>query len=130
MENKRTIIYAEDEASIMNMYKMLHEKMLPNYDAEFYNDGESLEARLKKILIKNNGVKVITLDNDIKTGKQGSELIREYSQKLNIPMILCYGGDDSIGQKALENGAYKFFLKPFSMVELYDTLNDILNPSE
>ena len=113
MGNKKTIIYAEDDESINRISLRFFERMLSEYNIESYLNGTTLENRLKGN--KKNIVAVIT-DNQM-PGIEGSKIIKEYAQNPNyshIPFILVYGGEDEIGKKAVENGAYSFIKKPIT----------------
>jgi DNA-binding NtrC family response regulator len=127
---KEKIIYADDDNSIRALYKIFHKSKFPNYESEVYDRGDVLEKRLKELVVENNSVKLIALDNNMLLGKTGAKLIKEYSSKLKIPMVLVYGGSEEIGKNAIKNGAYTFVIKPFYIEDLFNLIEETLNSSK
>jgi len=84
---------------------------------ESFSDGTSLEKRLNEGV---GNVRLVITDNEM-PGSSGSQLIRKYAAQpefSGVKFILCYGGDNKIGERALEEGAYAFIKKPYS-VDVY-----------
>ena len=126
MENG-IIIYADDESYMRDIYRGIHKKMFNIYKPEFYESGESVEKKLEELIVNGNGERVIILDNDMKQGLFGRELIKEYSPRLDIPMILVSGDDKSVGEEAIKNGAYAFIEKPFKIEYFCKVVNSVLD---
>ncbi|MBU2053246.1 MAG: hypothetical protein KJ721_03310 [Nanoarchaeota archaeon] len=127
MESKGKIIYADDKEYMRDIYERIHKKMFNSYKPEFYESGESVKGRLDELVVNGNGCGVIILDNDMESGLSGGELIKEYSPKLGIPIILAFGDCRSVGEKAIENGAYAFVEKPFNLEYFCNVVNNALN---
>ena len=107
-ENK--ILIADDDGMQRDLHHSLFEFRFPEFDLEFFAEGSSLENRLNTNL---NDVRLVITDNHM-PGITGSEIIQKYAKKLEfskIPFILCYGGEEIIGKKAVENGAFGYIIK-------------------
>jgi len=126
MENG-IIIYADDKEYLRDFYRGIHKRMFEGYKPEFYKSGEDVIKRLEELAVNGNGRGVIILDNDMKPGLSGGELIKEYSPRLDIPMILVSGDDKSVGEEAIKNGAYAFIEKPFKIEYFCDTIKKALD---
>ena len=130
MENKGTILYADDELSMRKLMGIVFENYFPNHAIEVFENGTSLENRLTNGI---ENVRLVLTDNQM-PGITGSEIIRRYSQKEafnGVPFVLYYAGDESIGKSLKEEGyASAYLLKPCGMKELADTLERVLNSSE
>ena len=116
----KTIYIADDDASIRKLTGDVLGIFFPEYKREFFEDGSGLLKRLE------GGEKpsLIVSDNEM-PGVTGSEIIKGYAKK--IPFILIYGGDEKIGEKAMEDGAYGYFRKPYNIKELGALAGKILN---
>lgn len=123
MDKKGIILFADDSDTCRDLLRVLAKDYFPDYDIEIYPDGKSVEDR---ILRKNlDRVSKIILDNEM-PGINGSELIRKHAKKRelkDIPIFLCYGGDESIGKQAVKDGAKAYFLKPISFEYISKTIN-------
>ena len=112
-EKEGIILYAEDTPVVREGGVNMLRAYFPTFELETFEDGTSLEERLNQDL---SGVKIVVLDDDMPE-ISGSEIIRRYATREEfegIPFILHYGGDKSIGERALENGARAYVLKPDS----------------
>jgi len=116
MGKKRKILIADDDEENRELVNVFTKKLFPEYELELFEEGASLRKRLEGLVGKENNVKLVLTDNQM-PGYEGSELIKEYSRKINFPMILIYGGFNGIGKQAVENGAYGFLQKPFGLDE-------------
>ena len=116
MVNK--IIYADDGEGMRNTMKLFFKYHLEDYELESYENGISVEKKLEELAINKNNTKAIVLDNQMELGLTGGELIKKYANKINTPFILAYGGNDEIGYSAIEDGAYAFIKKPFSLKDI------------
>ena len=128
MEDKRIIIYADDEKYMREIYEEIHKRNFAGgYNLEFYESGKSVEERFEQLIANRNGCGVIILDNSMKPGLSGGELIKKYSSKLNSPMILVSGDCISVGEEAIKNGAYAFVEKPFKLEYICNTIKKALD---
>jgi len=119
---KKIILFAEDDNLVMQMYESIGPRLFPDYDLEFFSDGTSLEKRFKEGV---EGVCAILSDNQM-PGIDGSKLVEKYAftpEFKDIKFILNYGGCNSIGKKAVENGAATYFIKPTSLGKIRDFLD-------
>lgn len=106
---KNKILYAEDDDAIRNLTLEFLEKF-EDYNVESFLEGISLKNRLEKDVSE---VALVITDNQM-PGSNGFSLIKDYAKKEKfekIPFILFYGGHEAIGKKAIENGAFAYFLK-------------------
>lgn len=95
---------------------------------EVFSSGEALESRLKAGNLE--GVVLAVVDNQMFPGPTGVEIIRRYARNVQFPFILNYGGDNSIGEQAVADGAVGYFKKPDSWSELAAKAKRILEPSK
>jgi len=114
----KKILIADDEKDARDSIKEILESDLPDYFFETFKNGTSLKNKLDELLVKRDGnIKAIITDNEM-PGIAGSELISEYAKMKEfrkIPVILVYGGEESIGKKAVENGAFAYIQKPYNI---------------
>lgn len=107
--NKR-ILLADDDESVRSMQKILLARSLgQEYKIEEFKDGGSLKNRLERDV---GDVVLVVTDNEM-PGANGSEIIAEYARKYKFPFVLVYGGVKSIGEQAVEDGAFRYLIKPF-----------------
>ena len=124
-DQRRKIIVADDDKFMRRLTSQILGQEFPEFELEFLEDGNSLEAKLNEGIAS---VRLIVTDNEM-PGVHGSELIRRYAPKLKerkIPFVLLYGGDESIGQQAVKNGAFGYVLKPHIVSPLVDLVNRAL----
>ena len=122
MKNKGRIIVTEDDKNIRELMKLFLNSYFPNYELEIYKDGHSL----KKTLNSNpKGIELILLDNDVPDKSLGLEITRDYSLKINAPIVIISGYP--IDKEAEQAGAYAFVKKPFTMNELSEVIKKGLN---
>ncbi|OGJ12735.1 hypothetical protein A3K62_00590 [Candidatus Pacearchaeota archaeon RBG_16_35_8] len=118
MTNERDrIIVAEDDDAMLDLSLEILKQRFGQFKFESFSDGTSLEKRLNEGV---GNVRLVITDNEM-PGSSGSQLIRKYAAQpefSGIKFILCYGGDNKIGERALEEGAYAFIKKPYS-VDVY-----------
>ncbi|MDD5700122.1 MAG: response regulator [Candidatus Nanoarchaeia archaeon] len=118
----KTIVYADDTELIRNLCAAYHRKYFPEYEIFMCDDGASLRRRLEKP----EGIALVVTDNEM-PGENGSKIIRELARELpHIKFILAYGGDKSIGNQAVADGAHAFLLKPFSREGLVSVITNAL----
>lgn len=126
MENKGTILYADDEPSIRNLMKIILGSEFPNHHIEVFEDGSSLERRLTNGI---ENVRLVLTDNQM-PGITGREIIRKYAKQSGfeqIPFVLCYAGDGSIGRSLVDEGyASAYLRKPVGLSDLKNTLKNVL----
>ncbi|MEK6757851.1 MAG: response regulator [Nanoarchaeota archaeon] len=121
IKNKMTekILIADDDESVLTSMEWI----FPKENTEFYRDGNSLDKRLEQ---GPEGISLVITDNNMQ-GPNGSMLIKKYAKQenfRNIPFILHYGGDESIGEKAVEDGAFRYFIKGnYNIKDLRDLVN-------
>lgn len=127
MENKGTILYADDEPRIRDLVAAILETDFPSHVIEVFADGSSLEKRLMQ---GTENVKLVVTDNDM-PGIIGSEIIKKYSKKPGleqIPFVLCYAGNESLGASLVREGyASAYLSKPFEIKDLKRTVEDALS---
>ena len=115
--NKGIILVADDDEHVREFLRYFLETDFPDYSIEEYKNGDTLKNRLEDVVGKDN-VKLLITDNDMKSGLTGIKLIREYSARVNFPIVLHYGGPDTIGKEAVESGAFGYLRKPCHFEEL------------
>lgn len=106
----KKIIFADDNDGMRSLAELNFEINFSDYGFEIYEDGDQLEERLNESL---DGVELIVTDENM-PGPNGSEIIAKYARKPgyeNIPFILHYADAESIGKRAIENGAAGYVLK-------------------
>lgn len=117
----RKIIFADDESSILNLYGIYSKKYFPDIEIEKCSNGLELEEILKK---GSKNILAVVTDN-VMRGKQGIELIKKYANTdefQDTPFLLAYGDEIEIGERALKNGARKYFRKQFGLREIFEYL--------
>jgi len=121
---KKTILIADDDKSIINMWKILSKEDLLDYKIEYFSNGTKLDKRLKE---RPKGLVAVITDNNM-PGIRGLEIIKKYCNNPDykgIPFFLFYGGRDcEIGEQALKNGAKGYFRKPIGLSILTDKLKE------
>ncbi len=123
---RNTILYAEDEEGIRNVFERVIKREFPDYGVQAFSDGTSLDERLGGDA---SDVKLVFTDHNM-PGIDGGEIIEKYAKRPefeDVIFILCSGGYGGIEEKARENGAYDFIGKPFDSSELVGVLKRALN---
>ena len=127
MEDKEIILYADDEPSMGKLVACILEIDFPAHTLEVFRDGSSLEERLMK---GTENVRLVVTDNDM-PGIIGSEIIKKYAKKPGfeqIPFVLCYAGNISLGESLVNEGyAFSYLEKPFGIKDLRRTLKNALD---
>mgnify|MGYP001568243633 CR=1 FL=1 len=117
------ILLADDVEFLRKLYGDIVSSTFPNYEVEFFQNGGSLVERLERGV---GNIALILTDNSMPPGPTGSEIIRKYAKSPKfdgtIPFILSYAGDEEIGKKAIEDGAFSFIQKPFDLSQLVDII--------
>ena len=117
MTERKTIFFADDKKSMREMMEIFISTYFSDYKFELFEDGTSLEKRLGTDIA---GVSAIITDNKM-PGIYGGDIIKKFSRTekfKDIPFILNYGGKISIGEKAIDDGAVAYLLKPCSIKDL------------
>ncbi len=117
------ILIADDTPSIRITLKEGLSAYFPKFEIEAFESGEGLVKRLGEDL---TGVRIALIDNDMRPGITGSEIIKRYSRLVKFPFVLDYGGDEEIDKKAMQNGAFGYLIKPASIVKVKDMINRAL----
>ncbi len=104
---KGTIIVADDDEILRSIFDTQIRRLFPDYYLDILADGTSLEKRLTG---STDGILLVVTDNRM-PGKNGSQIIEEYAKKLTMPFILFYAGEEAIGKRAKENGAFAYVPK-------------------
>ena len=117
-ENKGTIIIADDDGAVLDMYNRFLISAFPDHSIEPFPDGTSLVARLDKGI----SVPIVVVTDNEMPGIHGREIVKEYAHQ--VPIILAYGGPSDIGEKATEDGAYVVLKKPTSLSNLASTIEN------
>lgn len=130
-KNEGTILIADDRSPIREYVKGYLEAVFFDYKVEEYENGKALEERLKQEISNPGKVKLLITDNEMPPGRTGSELIRDYSVDLRFPVIMHYGGERSIGQEAVKNGAFDYLIKglPNNFNQFVEVVGRALNSS-
>jgi DNA-binding NtrC family response regulator len=123
MENKRSILIADDQASWINILSRLIKETGVENPVEAFEDGTSLEARLKK----GPAPALVITDNQM-PGIPGSKIIQEYApQYSQTKFILHHGGDKFIGEYLMEEGlAFAFIQKGAESEEIINKIRSAL----
>ena len=115
---KKTILVAEDLPEAREIVLIYLQNNFPNYNIETFENGASLEKRLKQGV---DGVCAVVTDNQMPSISR-AKIIDRYAPKLKIPFILFYGGDESTGKYlARKYNNVSYILKP-NVEGLMDTL--------
>lgn len=117
MENKYTILYAEDNETIREKYT----NFLKTYFYKVYEASNGTDAL--EIYYKNKP-NVLLLDINM-PGLNGLELaskIREHDENVKIIMLTAYSDTDKL-LKATELNLTKYLIKPINTFELEDIIN-------
>ncbi|MCK4647383.1 response regulator, partial [Candidatus Pacearchaeota archaeon] len=117
---------ADDESSNRNLFEAILKSSFLNYEVQAFAEGASLVRRLEEDV---SDIRLVVTDNFMPR-VTGSEIIEKYaraSKFKEIPFILCYGGDEEIGKKAVEDGAFGFIVKPMNLEEYVGVLRDALD---
>ncbi|MBU4070080.1 MAG: response regulator [Nanoarchaeota archaeon] len=122
-KEQKSILLADDNANIRYLFYEFMKISFPEYNVETFEDGIALKGRLEKNI---DDIKIIITDNRMPPGNTGSEIIKDYAKQ--IPMILVYGGEKYIGEKAIENGAVGYLLKPIYLQKLAEIVKRVLSP--
>jgi len=128
MINRNVILFAEDHDGVRDVCQMMLQRDFQDSIVETFVDGSSLERKLNDGI---GNVKLVIIDDNI-PGITGSQIIKNYSRReefKHIPFILLYGGDELIGQIAVENGAFAYLLKPAKREDLFATVRRALDYS-
>ena len=125
---KRTIIIAEDDKSFGELTEIILREAL---DTKYDYSRIDLGSNLDKILSSGAGnIALAVIDDDMKLGLKGSEIIKKYARKVKFPFILNYAPGDveeTIGKQALEDGAVAYFNKsPGTLKLLAEKAKEIL----
>ena len=109
-ESKGIILLADDNDVARNISQEIIRRNFPGFSLEVFPNGISLVERLERGV---DDVRLIITDNEM-PGVDGSEIIRQYARRLGyekIPFILRYGGEEQIGIKSIEDGAFAYACK-------------------
>lgn len=132
-EVKETILIADDEENLGDLVEiLLRQKFKSKYDYGHVTLGSSAESMLCKC---NGNIALGILDNDMKVGPTGSEIIKNYAKKIKTPLILYYAAvdeEEKIGKQALDDGARAYVNKftDKSLEILVEKVEEILNERE
>jgi len=126
MEKKRTILHADDEKMIRELVSTYLHTSFPDYDLELHENGTSFQGRLEGLVLNPGNVELAITDREM-PGINGDWLIEQYARRLQFPIILVYGGEESIGKKAIKDGAFGYLLKPFRFQEFSDLIQKALD---
>jgi len=122
MTERKTILFADDKKSMREMMEIFISTFFPTYNFKSFENGTSLEKKLEEDI---KDVCAIITDNNM-PGIDGIEIIKKFSRIKkfkDIPFILIYGGEKFIGEKAINNGAVAYLLKPFDIEDLKSLIN-------
>lgn len=116
---KKTIIYADDEAQLREIYQRFHNAKYAEYNAEVFSNGTDLKKRLEESV---EDVALIVSDIDMPKGAHPNgievmEWIYLDSKNKHIPVILMSGLP--YGKEALKKGAHTFLEKPIRDFSIY-----------
>ena len=129
----KTILIADDKKDARDLTKEILENSLPDYSFETFENGTSLKNKLNGLLVKRDrNIKAIITD-DTMPGCTGSELIAKYAKMKEFektPVILVYGGEESIGKKAVENGAFAYVQKPYDISKFSNLVKKAISSFE
>ena len=120
------ILLADDESINRDIFEAIIKCNFSDYEVQAFPDGASLVRRLEEDA---SDVRLVVTDNSMPK-ITGSEIIEKYARApkfKKIPFMLCYGGDEEIGKKAVEDGAFGVITKPFGMKEYVSSLNKALD---
>src|SRR3972149_4062804 len=123
--SRNTILLADDDAAIRSIQKRILNGEFKEMIVDEFSNGTSLDERIRG---KIDNVTLIITDNEM-PGISGSEIIRRYAQKFNIPFILHYGGEERKGEQAVTDGAFGFLTKPTDLPSYIDLVGRALAKS-
>jgi DNA-binding NtrC family response regulator len=123
----KQILLSDDDEAIRTLYQQLLRDRFTDYGVEVLTDGDSLVGRLEKEV---DNVAVVITDNSMPPGPAGSEVIKRYARGSKfgkIPFILVYAGDITLGNEAIQNGAFDFIEKPFNLQQFIGVVQKALD---
>ncbi len=110
-----TVLVAEDDRLIQGVLRA----MLQRYSVTFVSStGEALAALASSA----EPFAAVVTDLKLPGAGDGGVSVARAARARGVPCILAMGGDDRDAPRVLEAGAERFFLKPFSLVDLVKTL--------
>ncbi len=115
------ILFADDDAQILEIHQKNLNKHFPNYQIECFSDGNSLKKRLEGKL---DGVKVVLTDNNM-PGISGREIIAYCFEKKefeNISFILFSTCDDDIVEEVEDKYRAKYLPKNVDICYLVEVV--------
>jgi len=107
------ILFADNDAGILEIYQKIFERDLPNYPVEFFSDGNSLKKRLEGLVNGTDRIKIVITDNQM-PGVSGREIIAKYSGKKeseNIYFILFSVCSNDIAREVEDKYGAKYLPK-------------------
>ena len=117
----KKILFADDDPGVRDLVEPCLAPFFPDYEFQLFEDGAALEEKLKDGI---EGVYAVITDHEM-PGVNGFDIIKKYSSTLKVPFILYAGFGDSLGKRAIENGARAYHSKP-DFMGLKDVLKDVL----
>jgi len=124
---RRKIIYAEDNAVERQIVSRAIAMYFPKHDIEIHEDGYSLDKRLRE---GTPDVDLVITDNELRSGDgfDGLDIIKRYSGRNGVSPILlfCSAGDD-IEKRAEEYRAFGFVPKGTPIKGLVSLAQEALN---
>jgi len=127
MKNK--ILVADDDGAMRRLNLRCLKMGFPRYETEEFEDGKSLVSKLEGDV---SGVALVLTDNEM-PGINGSEIIKNYASRegfKQIPFILVYGGDETIGKQVVRDGAFGYLIKPYDFKNYNELIAEALNFSQ
>ena len=121
--SKSTILYAEDSESMRKLMMGVFEEYFPKRYLEVFENGTSLEERLKQ---GSEGVSLVFTDNSM-PGIDGSEIIRKYYQTKEfkrIPFIL-FTAEENVGERLEKEGLCVYLAKPSPINVIIEAINKV-----
>lgn len=131
MADKKSILIAEDEESLREMNRYFVSELLGefnvegDYQIEEFSHGRVLANRLERNV---GDVALVISDNNCGAGPSGSQIVEQYSDRVNIGLI--YFGSQRIGKEALEKGAVFCISKPYTFDEFKKEVSQALGLGE
>lgn len=122
---RNKIYVAEDDTTTLELTTQTVGRHFPRYEIESFEEGGELSDRLE-----NGDVPLMVITDNEMPNMLGCDIIKKYASDERFKetkFILAYGGDVSIGEEAIRDGAFSYLQKPFSIIrQLVPVIEDAL----
>lgn len=112
MRNHKTILIADDEASVRTILKAMLKR--EGYEVETASDGEEAVAKVKTL---HPDLVIMDIRMPNKDGLEAFKEIREFDKDITVIMITAFAAVET-AVEVMRNGAFDYIIKPFNNDEV------------